>query len=248
MRCRELEDIQISSQILRTLECHSNEVPIIIICISLIKKIAINLCSLVEPLHLNPTVMSLISLLLWGSDSEQLWIYFPLPYRSLLASLSDSRSVSTSPSLTGPFTFLMMERLLSSMNSTRTCKWQEAKQRQILVALVELWKLWYRHHTSYSHHREDPYNTKWGPNIASEWAPSHCMCINPNTDRQSSNLTQVSLNKEMVVEIENGLKADRIFYKITHVSIPVYIVPGNLFSRGPWWPTERNILQLGWHR
>lgn len=43
-----------------------------------------------------------------------------LTYRSLLASLSDSRSVSTSPSLTGPFTFLMIERLLSSMNSTRT--------------------------------------------------------------------------------------------------------------------------------
>lgn len=41
-------------------------------------------------------------------------------YRNLRASLSDSRSVSTSPSLTGPFTFLMMERLLSSMNSTRT--------------------------------------------------------------------------------------------------------------------------------
>ncbi|KAG7263272.1 hypothetical protein CRUP_011265 [Coryphaenoides rupestris] len=32
----------------------------------------------------------------------------------------DSRSVSTSPSRTGPFTFLMIERLLSSMNSTRT--------------------------------------------------------------------------------------------------------------------------------
>lgn len=47
---------------------------------------------------------------------------FHSPYRSLLASRSDSRSVSTSPSLTGPFTFLMMERLLSSMNSTRTCK------------------------------------------------------------------------------------------------------------------------------
>lgn len=154
--------------------------------------------------------MSLVSLLLWGSDSEQLWIYFHLPYRSLLASLSDSRSVSTSPSLTGPFTFLMMERLLSSMNSTRTCKWQEAKRRQMLVALVELWKLWYRHHTSYSHHREDPYNAKWGPNIASEWAQSHCVCINPNTDRQSSNFSQVSLNKEMVVEFENGLKADRI--------------------------------------
>lgn len=45
---------------------------------------------------------------------------FRLTYRSLLASLSDSRSVSTSPSLTGPFTFLIIERLLSSMNSTRT--------------------------------------------------------------------------------------------------------------------------------
>lgn len=40
--------------------------------------------------------------------------------RSLRASRSDSSSVSTSPSRTGPFTLRMMERLVSSMNSTRT--------------------------------------------------------------------------------------------------------------------------------
>lgn len=40
--------------------------------------------------------------------------------RSLRASRSDSNSVSTSPSRTGPFTLRMMERLVSSMNSTRT--------------------------------------------------------------------------------------------------------------------------------
>uniref|UniRef100_A0A8C0DBK2 Uncharacterized protein n=1 Tax=Balaenoptera musculus TaxID=9771 RepID=A0A8C0DBK2_BALMU len=38
--------------------------------------------------------------------------------RSLRASRSDSNRVSTSPSRTGPFTFRMMERLVSSMNST----------------------------------------------------------------------------------------------------------------------------------
>lgn len=41
-------------------------------------------------------------------------------YLNLLASRSDSRSVSTSPSLTGPFTFLMIERFEASRNSTRT--------------------------------------------------------------------------------------------------------------------------------
>ncbi|KAJ6756213.1 hypothetical protein OIU79_028589 [Salix purpurea] len=41
--------------------------------------------------------------------------------RSLLASLSDSSKVRTSPSLTGPFTFLMMNRFGSSRNLTRTC-------------------------------------------------------------------------------------------------------------------------------
>lgn len=41
-------------------------------------------------------------------------------YRNLLASLSVSRSVRISPSLTGPFTFLMIDRLLSSRNSTLT--------------------------------------------------------------------------------------------------------------------------------
>ncbi|ELK31075.1 hypothetical protein MDA_GLEAN10003674 [Myotis davidii] len=40
--------------------------------------------------------------------------------RSLRASRSDSSRVSTSPSRTGPFTLRMMERLVSSMNSTRT--------------------------------------------------------------------------------------------------------------------------------
>ena len=55
-------------------------------------------------------------------------LYFPLHLcthqsqvqRSLRASRSDSNRVSTSPSRTGPFTFRMMERLVSSMNSTRT--------------------------------------------------------------------------------------------------------------------------------
>lgn len=40
--------------------------------------------------------------------------------RNLRASRSDSNRVSTSPSRTGPFTLRMMERLVSSMNSTRT--------------------------------------------------------------------------------------------------------------------------------
>lgn len=56
---------------------------------------------------------------LMTQNTDHLRLYC-LTYRSLLASLSDSRSVSTSPSLTGPFTFLIIERLLSSMNSTRT--------------------------------------------------------------------------------------------------------------------------------
>ena len=41
--------------------------------------------------------------------------------RNLRASLSDSNRVSTSPSRTGPLTFRMMERLVSSINSTQTC-------------------------------------------------------------------------------------------------------------------------------
>lgn len=41
--------------------------------------------------------------------------------RSRRASRSDSSRVRTSPSRTGPFTLRMMERLVSSMNSTRTC-------------------------------------------------------------------------------------------------------------------------------
>lgn len=57
----------------------------------------------------------------------------PSPYRSLLASLSDSRSVSTSPSLTGPLTFLMMERLLSSMNSTRTWEKRRCGQKDNIL-------------------------------------------------------------------------------------------------------------------
>lgn len=40
--------------------------------------------------------------------------------RNLLASLSDSSRVRTSPSLTGPLTFLMMKRFWSSMNLTLT--------------------------------------------------------------------------------------------------------------------------------
>lgn len=64
-------------------------------------------------------------------STKQGWIHVPLPYRSLLASLSDSRSVSTSPSLTGPFTFLMIVRLLSSMNSTRTC--EESRHNDIRI-------------------------------------------------------------------------------------------------------------------
>lgn len=61
---------------------------------------------------------------LMTQNTDHLRLYC-LTYRSLLASLSDSRSVSTSPSLTGPFTFLIIERLLSSMNSTRT--WWETR-------------------------------------------------------------------------------------------------------------------------
>lgn len=45
----------------------------------------------------------------------------PPAQRSLRASRSDSSRVRTSPSRTGPFTLRMMERLVSSMNSTRTC-------------------------------------------------------------------------------------------------------------------------------
>merc|ERR550539_158610 len=44
----------------------------------------------------------------------------PVDHLSLLASLSDSNSVRMSPSLTGPFTLRMMDRLESSKNSTRT--------------------------------------------------------------------------------------------------------------------------------
>ena len=42
-------------------------------------------------------------------------------YRNLLASRSDSNKVRMSPSRTGPFTFLMMERVGSFKNSTFTC-------------------------------------------------------------------------------------------------------------------------------
>ena len=56
-----------------------------------------------------------------SSQPEQEMADIPLTcYRSLLASLSDSSRQSTSPSLTGPFTFLIMV-LPSSRNSTRTC-------------------------------------------------------------------------------------------------------------------------------
>lgn len=41
--------------------------------------------------------------------------------RNLLASLSDSSSVRMSPSLTGPLTFLMIDRFESSKKSTLTC-------------------------------------------------------------------------------------------------------------------------------
>merc|ERR1711978_73158 len=40
---------------------------------------------------------------------------------SLLASRSDSSNVKMSPSLTGPLTLRMIDRLVSSKNSTRTC-------------------------------------------------------------------------------------------------------------------------------
>ena len=43
-------------------------------------------------------------------------------YLNLLASLSDSSRVKISPSLTGPLTFRMIDLLLSSRNSTLTCK------------------------------------------------------------------------------------------------------------------------------
>lgn len=44
----------------------------------------------------------------------------PPGYLSRRASLSDSSKVRMSPSRTGPLTFLIMDRLLSSKNSTRT--------------------------------------------------------------------------------------------------------------------------------
>lgn len=44
----------------------------------------------------------------------------PTGYLSRRASLSDSSKVRMSPSRTGPLTFLIMDRLLSSKNSTRT--------------------------------------------------------------------------------------------------------------------------------
>ncbi len=49
-------------------------------------------------------------------------MYSPEHHLSRRASLSDSSSVRMSPSRTGPFTLRMMDRLLSSRNSTRTCK------------------------------------------------------------------------------------------------------------------------------
>ena len=57
----------------------------------------------------------------WATASTQTSSTQSQVQRSLRASHSDSKRVSTSPSRTGPFTFRMMERLVSSMNSTRTC-------------------------------------------------------------------------------------------------------------------------------
>lgn len=48
-----------------------------------------------------------------------------LNYLSLLASRSDSSNVKMSPSRTGPFTLRMMDRFVSSRNSTRTWKVQQ---------------------------------------------------------------------------------------------------------------------------
>ena len=56
----------------------------------------------------------------WAKASTQTSSTQSQVQRSLRASRSDSNRVSTSPSRTGPFTFRMMERLVSSMNSTRT--------------------------------------------------------------------------------------------------------------------------------
>ena len=57
-----------------------------------------------------------ISLNIWNN-----WVakYGP-PQRNLLASLSDSSRARMSPSLTGPLTFLVICRLLSSINCTLT--------------------------------------------------------------------------------------------------------------------------------
>lgn len=86
------------------------------------------------------------------------------PYRSLLASLSDSRSVSTSPSLTGPFTFLMMERLLSSMKSTRT--WNQKRVPPILSKYRSC-RLLSKHNSSSSVEPYfDCYDMKGGGNIS----------------------------------------------------------------------------------
>lgn len=51
---------------------------------------------------------------------SHLLIIISRPHLSLLASRSDSKSVNISPSLTGPFTFLIIDRLESSRNSTFT--------------------------------------------------------------------------------------------------------------------------------
>jgi len=61
-------------------------------------------------------------------------------YRSLLASLSDSSRHKMSSTFTGPFTFRMMLRLVSSINSTRTCVTppREPVRPRTLVTLTSL--------------------------------------------------------------------------------------------------------------
>lgn len=63
-----------------------------------------------------------IHLLLLLHTLRLMWKRFSIGnYRNLLASRSDSNKVRISPSRTGPFTFLMMERVASFKNSTFTC-------------------------------------------------------------------------------------------------------------------------------
>ena len=57
-------------------------------------------------------------------------------YLSLLASRSDSSKVRISPSRTGPFTLRMMDRFVSSRNSTHTWK----------VKHLSLYKCWMSYH------------------------------------------------------------------------------------------------------